>query len=317
MKYDLKYIMILLLIVFVILLFFIKWEYVPIMIHLPSLDYKNRVVWSSKEFKYNPSISNNVIAIRENNKKHTSVFSTLYSYYFIENINNIRLYKLSNSQDMNEKSLDLDLEDPRIFYHNDKYYILCFDGTDDKIYKIVRPNYVILDNQWNILKHSEFYASDLKRNSKQKNWNFFKDLDNNLLIISDIHPEMTIRSFNEEDGRVEIISKINTENIFNGYKCHIRCSTGFIPWNKDELIGAIHLRSHYNYRTIFVVINGRYPYTIKRISYPYNFKNKVIEFVSGLDWNDTKDKLYIALGINDYTGEVLEIDPKDILFVDQ
>ena len=65
-----------------------------------------------------------------------------------------------------------------------------------------------------------------------KNWNFFKDKQNNILVITDAYPKLIIRRVDFEN--VKLLDKIihNISNFFsNDYKKHnIRCSTNFIPW---------------------------------------------------------------------------------------
>jgi hypothetical protein len=266
---------------------------------------KNKIIWESNVNEYNPSISNNVIAIRNSNWEKNSILYFITNL-FINHYEDIIIYK-NNIR----KKLNIQLYDPRIFYHNNNYYIIA---VNDKYNQII-PNLIKLDNNLDIISVKQFDISEFKKPVRQKNWNFFKDKQNNILVITDAYPKLIIRRIDFKN--VKLLDKIehNTSNFFsNNYKKHkIRCSTNFIPWKDNQLICILHLVNIFYYRSIFLTIEDTYPYRPIKYSKLYYFFNKTIEFASGIQWRN--DKILVALGVNDYKGYVTEIDPNDIEFL--
>ena len=70
---------------------------------------KNRIIWESNINEYNPSFSNNVIAIRHSNWEKNSILYFI-SNLFINHYEDIIIYKKNI-----RKKLNLPLYDPRIF----------------------------------------------------------------------------------------------------------------------------------------------------------------------------------------------------------
>jgi hypothetical protein len=156
--------------------------------------------------------------------------------------------------------------------------------------------------------------SEFKKPITQKNWNLFKDKDNNVLLITDVYPKLIIKKVNLENANILAKVEHDTQNFFPSIykKCYIRCSTNFIPWKNNQLICILHLKKIIYYRSIFFVIEDTYPYRPVKYSKIYHFFNERIEFASGIQWRN--DKILVALGVNDYKGYVTEIDPNDIEF---
>jgi hypothetical protein len=265
----------------------------------------NKIIWESNINEYNPSISNNVIAIRNSNWEKNSILHFITNL-FINHYEHIIIYK-NNIR----KKLNIHLYDPRIFYHNNNYYIIAVNQVINQII----PYLIKLDNNLNIINIKQFDISEFKKPIKQKNWNFFIDKQNNILLITDAYPKLIIRSVNLENAK--LLDKVmhDTTDFFpDDYKKnYIRCSTNFIPWKDNQLICILHLRKIYYYRSIFLTIEDTYPYRPIKYSKLYYFFNKTIEFASGIQWRN--DKILVALGVNDYKGYVTEIDPNDIEFL--
>jgi len=271
----------------------------------------NKIVWESNINEYNPSIANNTIAIRYCNIEKKNLVS-LIKYVILQKqktiMNNIIIYKNYIS-----KNLNINLEDPRIFYYKNNYYIIAVDS--DTIKNNIIPKLIKLDSKLNIINIKQFDISEFKIPVKQKNWNLFKDKHDNILMITDVYPKMIIKKVNLENAN--IISKVehDTTNFFpNMYKkFFIRCSTNFIPWKDNKLICILHLKKLLYIRSIFFVIENTHPYRPIKYSRIYHFFNERIEFVSGIQWRN--NKIIVALGVNDYKGYLIEIEPNDIEFL--
>ena len=280
----------------------------------------NLIIWKSNTNEFNPSISNNTIAIRHCNQEFNNiVFSYIKNFIYNTHknmINNILIYK--NKTRIN---LNLFLEDPRIFYHNNYYYIIATNSN--KFYKKNKRNYIPklikLDNNFNLINILQFDLSEFKKPITEKNWNLFKDKNDNILMITNVYPKMIIKKVNLENANILAKYKHNTENFFLDIykKFFIRCSTNFIPWKDNQLICILHLKILHlkiigYIRSFFLVIEDTYPYRPIKYSKIYHFFNERIEFASGLQWRN--NKILVSLGVNDYKGYVTEIDPNDIEF---
>ena len=270
----------------------------------------NRIFWESNTHEYNPSIANNIIAIRYCNIEKKNLFS-LIKYIILQEQkkikNSIIIYK--NNIPIN---LNINLEDPRIFYHNNYYYIIAVDSSTIK--DNILPNLIKLDRNLNIINIQQFDISEFKKPVRQKNWNLFKDKHDNILMITDVYPKMIIKKVNLENTNILTKVEHNTSNFFpNIYKkAFIRCSTNFIPWKNNQLICILHLKKLIYIRSFFFTIENTYPYRPVKYSKIYHFFNERIEFASGIQWRN--NKILVALGVNDYKGYVTEIDPNDIEF---
>jgi len=312
--------MILIIILTVILLITILFFKLFYFSKLNGTKMNNLIIWESNINEFNPSIANNIIAIRYCNQEFNNI---IFSYIknFIYNthknmINNILIY--DNKTRIN---LNLSLEDPRIFYNNNNYYIIAIDSN--KFYEKNKRNYIPklikLDNKFNIINILPFDMSEFKKPITEKNWNLFKDKYDNVLMITDVYPKMIIKKVNLEDAYILAKYEHDTSNFFQKIykKFFIRCSTNFIPWKDNQLICILHLKKLYfkiiYIRSFFLVIEDSYPYRPIKYSKIYHFFNERIEFVSGLQWKN--NKIVVALGVNDYKGYLTEIDPNDIEFI--
>jgi len=208
----------------------------------------------------------------------------------------------------------MNLEDPRIFYYKDNYYIIAVDS--DTIKNNIIPKLIKLDRNLHLVNIQEFDMTEFKKPIKQKNWNLFKDKNNNILMITDVYPKMIIKKVNLENASIQRKYDHDTSNFFPKIykKFFIRCSTNFIPWKNNQLICILHIKKYYlYYRSFFFVIEDTYPYQPIKYSKIYHFFNERIEFASGLQWKN--NKIVVGLGVNDYKGYITEIDPNDIEFI--
>jgi hypothetical protein len=272
----------------------------------------NRIIWESNINEYNPSISNNIIAIRSCNVEKRNIISSYIKNFISQKqksmINSIIIYTNKKS-----KNINVNLEDPRIFYHNNNYYIIAVDS--DTIKNNIIPKLIKLDENFDIINILSFDISEFKKPVKQKNWNLFKDRNSNILMITDVYPKMTIKKVNLENANILAKYEHDTSNFFPDIykKSFIRCSTNFIPWKNNQLICILHLKKYYiYYRSFFFTIEDTYPYRPIKYSKIYYFVNERIELASGIQWKN--DKIVVSLGVNDYKGYVTEIDPNDIEF---
>ena len=303
---------ILILIIISIILFLLTFIYK--LFYFSKLNGKklnNTIIWESNTYEYNPSIANNIIAIRYCNIEKKNLFS-LIKFFILQKqktiINNIIIYK-NNIR----KNLYINLEDPRIFYHNNNYYIIAVDS--DTIKNNIIPKLIKLDENFDIINILSFDISEFKKPVKQKNWNLFKDRNSNILMITDVYPKMTIKKVNLENVNILAKYEHDTSNFFPDIykKSFIRCSTNFIPWKNNQLICILHLKKYYiYYRSFFFTIEDTYPYRPIKYSKIYYFFNERIELASGIQWRN--NKILVGLGVNDYKGYVTEIDPNDIEF---
>jgi hypothetical protein len=278
----------------------------------------NKIIWESNINEYNPSIINNIISIRRCNieKKNTIlnfINNSILKKEKLMNFSSIIIYTNKNRIDLN-----INLEDPRIFYHNNNYYIIAIHSSS--YYKNnkrnIIPKLIKLDNNFNLINILQFDLSEFKKPITQKNWNLFKDKDNNVLLITDIYPKMIIKKVNLENAKYLAKVEHDTQNFFTSInkKIFISCSTNFIPWKNNQLICILHFKKYYiYYRSFFFVIEDTYPYRPIKYSKIYHFFNERIEFVTGIQWRN--DKILVGLGVNDYKGYITEIDPNDIEFV--
>jgi hypothetical protein len=303
---------ILVLIIISIILFLLTFIYK--LFYFSKLNGKklnNTIIWESNTYEYNPSIANNIIAIRYCNIEKKNLFS-LIKFFILQKqktiINNIIIYK-NNIR----KNLYINLEDPRIFHYNNNYYIIAVDSISIK--DNIIPKLVKLDENLNIINIQQFDINEFKKPVKQKNWNLFKDKHDNVLIMTDVYPKMIIKKVNLQNANILNKYEHDTEKFFpNIYKnFFIRCSTNFIPWENNQLICILHLKKLIYIRSFFFIIEDTYPYRPIKYSKIYYFFNERIEFVSGIQWRN--NKILIGIGVNDYKGYISEIDPKDIEFV--
>jgi hypothetical protein len=304
-------IILIILTIIIIILLFITFIYKLFYFSkLNGTQLNNRIIWESNINEYNPSIANNIIAIRYCNIEKKNLFS-LIKYIILQEQkkikNSIIIYK--NNITIN---LDINLEDPRIFYHNNYYYIIAVDSATIK--DNILPKLIKLDNNLNIINIQQFDISKFKKPVRQKNWNLFKDKHDNILMITDVYPKMIIKKVNLENVNILAKYEHDTSNFFpNIYKkAFIRCSTNFIPWKNNQLICILHLKKLIYIRSFFFTIEDTYPYRPFKYSKIYHFFNERIEFASGIQWRN--DKILVGLGVNDYKGYVTEVDPNDIEF---
>ena len=198
----------------------------------------NRIIWESNINEYNPSISNNIIAIRSCNVEKRNIISSYIKNFIFQKqksmINSIMIYMNKKS-----KNINVNLEDPRIFYNNNNYYIIAVDS--DTIKNNIIPKLIKLDENFDIINILSFDISEFKKPVKQKNWNLFKDRNSNILMITDVYPKMTIKKVNLENFKsdgINISATFTSEdpNELEVMKAHLKGS-GLPELNVDYTFG--------------------------------------------------------------------------------
>lgn len=269
----------------------------------------HKTIWISQPHQYNPSItSNHVVAIRKSHQSLYNWYDTILTSFYMKPYSNILLYHTHLSKMI---SLDLNLEDPRIIYYQETYYIIAVKYQHPEII----PHLITLSSDFKIIRVKAFDMSPFPTPYRQKNWNFFITPTHELLLITDIYPEFIIRSVNMDTLETTILVKHNTTNFFPASNGFLRCSTTFIPWINNTLLGALHVKHQLTIRTLFCTIQDHYPYQLVSYTPVYHVQNKLIEFISGLTWNSTKTRLVCSFGIEDYQGIVIEVDPNELEFI--
>jgi len=287
-----------------IILFLIFLSLLIRVILLDGEKIPNKILWESMPNEFNPSFANNVIAIRYSNWDRKNWDWLLKNRLKGKEYSDIILYK-NNIR----KQLNLNLQDPRIFYNKNNYYIIAVKSVNYN--QEIIPQLITLNSNLEIEKTTEFNIKE--KPVKQKNWNLFTDKNSNILIITDVYPEMIIRKVDLHNAKLLDGIKYNTSNFFPYDKYYIRCSSNFIPWKNNQLICILHLKKNITIRSIFFTIEDKYPYKPINYSKIYTFFNSYIEFVSGIGWKN--NKIIVALGKDDYQGYIVEINPNDIEFI--
>ncbi len=286
---------------------------------IPSINLKNKVLWESKPEYFNHSMANNVLAVRHDKLIKNNIIGYIKAMYIRTNTT---LWIFSGDNFENKKNLGIICEDPRMFYYNDKYYIIGPKPIfiDDKKITIVeiKPHLVVLNKDLEIESYKEFDFTEFKKPIMQKNWNLFTDVNNNLYCFTDVYPKMKVRQID-----------LNTPKLYGGFERdmttffpkpdgHLRCSTNFIPWKNNTLICGLHRKKHLKViRSLFFVVKDTYPFEPVAYSKTYSFFNQqnFVEFLTCINWNKDKTKIICCVGKEDYNCYNLEIDPGDIEFV--
>jgi len=287
---------------------------------IPSRLLPNETVWKSKSYQYNPSIANGVIAIRNSYYNRHSAFHMLKItvYNSLKRIvpfttkDRFVLYHINDMNKLHPVYLDVGLEDPRIFYHTQKneYYMLGTHSTKESIF----PSLITLSPQLQILSNSPISSKGFPTPLRQKNWTFFTDAHQQVLLLTDVYPSLRIRTFDDKTYETNLMVEHNTSSFFALPK-HlqmIRCSSNFVPWKNNTLLCALHVKYCITYRTLFITIEDQYPFRPLRHSDLFHLTGNAIEFASGLDWNEDRSRLLLSFGRDDYDGMIVSIRPDDI-----
>ena len=104
---------------FIFIILFIPFARCNVFTTIKSQFLPHNTIWKSNSHEYNPSISNNIIAIRYCNQSSLNWWGALLGCY-VSYQNDIILY---HGQNYSLKIvLHSNMEDPRIFYYQGTYY---------------------------------------------------------------------------------------------------------------------------------------------------------------------------------------------------
>jgi hypothetical protein len=287
---------------------------------IPSDNLKNKVLWVSDPEYFNHSMTNGVIAIRHDKLVRNNMIN-LIKCLFTQSKSTLWIFSGDNFE--NKKNLNLPYEDPRMFYYNNKYYIIGPRPVFSSEFGIVtgveiRPNLVILNNDLEIESHKEFDFTEFKKPVMQKNWNLFTDVNNNLYCFTDVYPIMKIRKIDLNTPKLYGGFQHDMTSFFPKFKGYLRCSTAFIPWKNNTMICGLHFKRDFVViRSLFFVVKDKYPFEPVAYSKTYSFFNQenCIEFLTSINWNKDKTKIICCVGNVDYNSYNLEVDPSDIEFI--
>lgn len=264
-----------------------------------TVNFPSTVIWKLEEYEHNPSLfyhkTDLIVTARQQYTTSKTYFHRFYSEIVTRLFPWLLFEKIVIYQKNFKEKRVLDFqhryEDARIYYYKDTEYILVTD------YDLKQQIVIVNGTQNRKLTNSS---------EKFKNWNFFEDKSGELLLLTDINP-FTIRKTNF-DGKVEIVVRHPPDYRLE----NLRCTSKPIPFGKDELLTIAHnktpLRSIASY---FVAFRNEYPFNVTRVSHEIRFFGTFVEFCSGLE--RVGDQIYVGIGVNDYSGFVLEIQEADIL----
>ena len=272
----------------------------------------HRLVWESEKNHYNPSMTahttdtdnGSVLAIRHNYQHFDNWLSTVFNAPLKFENDLVLFHGPSYSR---RTTLGINMEDPRIFYHDGTHYIIAvkYDGTN------IIPHLITLHTDLTVQSVRSFSMEDFTSPYRQKNWVFFTDNQGQLLLLTDVHPELIIRKVDMGTMRLSIVVQHNTKEVFR-HQGYTRCSTSFVTWKDGTLLCALHLKHQLTIRTLFFCIQGSYPYLPVSYSPLYHVQNKLIEFASGLSLDSMGKRLWLSLGIENHKGLVVELNPEEI-----
>lgn len=178
-------------------------------------------------------------------------------------------------------------EDARIFYYRDNQYILVTMAEVKRLLLIINGQEVIPFN----------YPGQFK------NWNFFVDAADELLLLTDMYPFRIQRT--DFKGNLEIVVETKYPQLKG-----LRCTSTAVKFEQDSLLTIAHDKENLRIHSYFVVYKNTYPYNLLAVSNRICFFGAVIEFASGL--TVINDRFYIGVGVNDAYGYILETTLPDI-----
>ena len=302
-------------VIFVVVIVVLCFMTVPVKVFCQGVSVQNSTyltnttIWKSPYYQYNPSVQNSCIVVR---KHKATLFGDLLTALTRESQCSVLLYRGQQEKELTEAG---NLEDARLYFHDNKYYLLavklCITVGATRGFC---PRLLVYNDDFTF--NTELHLplqNHFPVPISQKNWTLFANEDGKLLIFTDVYPRFIIR-------RLDLSIVVNTDmtgffdtNMTQG---HIRCSTNFVPWPCGAMVCALHVlyTPGRRYRTLFFKVHGTFPYNPIAFSPLYHFEQTLvhIEFASGLDWSTDKTKLHVAYGINDYKGKVVSVEPKAI-----
>ena len=196
------------------------------------------------------------------------------------------------------------LEDPRISFHDNKFYISITEFINKtKIF----PSIYVFDNEFNFIHKQDynwdtyFRSINIKPSMIQKNFCPFV-LNNKLLIHTDSFP-----MWNVFDLNFNHIVSFNSKEFFLNLKHEIiRCSTSWKSFSEKTFICGLHTKTFAinkflpTIRTILVEIDKETLIPIRKTKVLCfdRINNARIQFLSGLETDN--NNIYLTFGIGDY-----------------
>lgn len=216
-------------------------------------------------------------------------------------------------------------EDPRIFIHSNKVYVVANLHTrqncDNQMFLLSFPlSYIttgfaslthtqtIIPNM--ILPLETDNPADQQR--MQKNWMPFVNRSNGqICFVYSVNPHIILQC-DEVTGECKTIAKTHNPNLPSGIR-----GGSQIQFYKGQYIAFTHKREANMYRTQIYAFAPEHPYNVTHITDDFmfatgaTFGNLHIQFVSGFDIRD--DIAYVTYGEQDCHAKVCEIPMKRIL----
>jgi len=295
---------------------------VMLIISLPkAVFYRNKIakstylrsftLWRSPYYMFNPSHANGKVIIRSH---RINGLNEVIQKFTCNSQSKTVLFEGNGSVRCENALKNIgNCEDARIYFHSGKYFVLAnkvvYGGTANQFH----PRLFVYNSDF-------AFRGELFWNTKalfpapvrQKNWTLFANEHGQLLVFTDVYPRFIVRNLD-----LSVVTDTNTEALFSkiSHLGHIRCSTNFVPCADGNMVCALHVQHNgWSYRTLFLKVQGSFPYTPVAHSVIYHFEKTPvkIEFASGLDWNPDKSKLHLAYGIDDFQGKIVSISMHDI-----
>ena len=293
---------------------------------------------------FNPSIckygEGYVMCVRYSNKIIKNIF--LYLYSNVECQSHICFIILTKDMKIIKtifpKMSSNALEDPRICYYNDYFYVSI---TEFIAKELIFPSLYIFDNSFNFIRkltynwNEYFESTKIQPSLIQKNWCPFV-YKSKLLIHTDAYPKWNVFGIKEtnyngieddkncvlkrKDMKLVSIVSFNTTEFFKDSKQKlIRCSTSWIDFTKDTFLAGLHTKEFAikkflpTIRTILVEIDKETFIPIRKTSVLCldHINDTRIQFLSGIESDDSY--IYLTYGIGDYKTIIKKISKKRVL----
>lgn len=291
-----KIIITILLLFVIILIVYIFARYTKKRIHNGRKNIRCRVLWKSPKGEYNPSICmvrDRLWLVTTDKRKEKSV---LYEFRPVILAQHIRRHD----------DWMMRLKDVQVF-HSEMYGCMLLDTSH--IGKNVIMNLEMVDNRTTV--SNKTYLDTLG----DVHMSLFQH-GNELHVLSGITPQFRVQSINPITGKQSVITEYDTHLPYQ----NINSSSPPVRWNQHLYICATNVMytirkygfSHKLHRTVFVVFQNRYPFSIVAYTDPMHFfTGSRIEFASGLLWWN-KHEFLVSLGHNDEHGYLIKVMKRDI-----
>lgn len=272
---------------------------------------------------FNPSLTkyreNYVMCARYSNKTLKNLF--LYLSSKSTNSSHICIVLLSKKFEVLKiifpKLNNIPLEDPRIHYHNNKFYVSIteFNSNSD-----IFPALYILDKEFNLIKRVDYkkdnYFRHAQKNNIQKNWCPFSH-GQDLLLHTDSYPIWRVMKINETGNMSKILEQDTTSFFENSKQKIIRCSTSWKSLTESTYICGLHTKEFCMtipiINTILIEIDKKTLIPIRKTSIIcIDSKNHTkVQFLSGIEVDDMN--VYLSYGIGDYKVEIIRFTKNHLI----